>query len=97
MFFGIIYDGILLVGSFQFADYPIEGIMATLTALNPVGLARIFVLLQLNISAMLGHTGAIFKEVFGSGGGLGISIVILLLWAIFPFLISLIKFNKKDL
>lgn len=97
MFFGIIYDGILLVFSFQFADYPIEGIMATLTAVNPVGLSRIFVLLQLNISAMLGHSGAIFKQVFGTGGGLGISITILIIWALFPFLISLIKFNKKDL
>lgn len=97
MFFGIIYDGILVVTSFQFADYPIEGIMATLAAANPIGLSRIFVLLQLNISAMLGHTGAIFKQIFGSGGGLGISITILVLWAIFPFIISLIKFNKKDL
>jgi Cu-processing system permease protein len=97
MFFGIIYDGILLVFSFQFADYPIEGIMASLTAINPIGLSRIFVLLQLNISAMLGQTGAIFKQVFGSGGGLGISITILLIWAVFPFVISLLKFNKKDL
>ena len=97
MFFGIIYDGILLVASFQFADYPIEGIMASLTAVNPVGLSRIFVLLQLNISDMLGHTGAIFKQIFGTGGGLGISITLLLIWAFFPFLISLIKFNKKDL
>ncbi|WP_124642331.1 ABC-2 transporter permease [Amniculibacterium aquaticum] len=97
MFFGIIYDALLLIFSFQFSDYPIEGIMAGLTASNPVGLSRIFVLLQLNISAMLGHTGAIFKQVFGSGGGLGISMAVLILWAVFPFLISLIKFNKKDL
>lgn len=97
MFFGIIYDGILLVFSFQFADYPIEGIMATLTAINPIGLSRIFVLLQLNIAAMLGHSGAIFKQVFGSGGGLITSLVILLIWTIFPFVVSLIKFNKKDL
>lgn len=97
MFFAIIFDGILLVLMFQFADYPIEGIMATLAALNPIGLARIFVLLQLNVSAILGYSGAVFKQIFGTGGGLGISILILLLWAIIPFLISLIKFNKKDL
>lgn len=97
VFFAIIYDGILLVLMFQFADYPIEGIMATLAGLNPVGLARIFVLLQLNISAMLGASGAIFQQVFGSGGGMGISIVVMLIWAIVPFVLSLIKFNKKDL
>ena len=82
---------------FQFADYPIEKIMAVLSALNPVGLSRIFVQLQLDVSAMLGYSGAIFKEIFGTGKGLGISAIILLLWSAFPFLISLIKFNKKDL
>lgn len=97
LFFSIIYDGILLILMFQFADYPIEGIMATLTGLNPVGLSRIFVLLQLNISAMLGYAGAVFAKMFGSGGGMGISMIILFLWASIPFMYSLIKFNKKDL
>ncbi len=97
MFFSIIYDGILLVLMFQFADYPIEGIMATVAGLNPVGLSRIFVLLQLDMSAMLGYSGAIFRQVFGSGGGMGISLVVLLIWALVPFLVSLMKFNKKDL
>ena len=97
MFFSIIYDGILLVMMFQFADYPIEGIMATLAGLNPVGLSRIFVLLQLNISAMLGYSGAVFQQVFGSGGGMGVSMLVLLIWATVPFVLSLIKFNRKDL
>ncbi len=97
MFFSIIYDGILLVLMFQFAEYPIEGIMATLAGLNPVGLSRIFVLLQLDISAMLGYSGAVFQKVFGSGGGMGISMLILMIWATVPFILSLIKFNKKDL
>lgn len=82
---------------FQFADYPIEGIMATLAALNPIGLSRIFVLLQLDIAAMLGYAGAVFKKIFGAGSGMGISLIILVIWAVVPFLWSLIKFNKKDL
>jgi Cu-processing system permease protein len=97
MFFAIIYDGILLVLMFQFADYPIEGIMATVAAVNPIGLSRIFVLLQLDVAAMLGQAGAIFRRVFGSGGGMVISIIILGIWTLFPFLWSLILFNKKDL
>ena len=39
--------------------------MAVLSALNPVGLSRIFVQLQLDVSAMLGYSGAIFKEILG--------------------------------
>ena len=97
MFFAIIYDGILLVLMFQFADYPIEGIMATIAAVNPIGLSRIFVLLQLDVAAMLGQAGAIFRMVFGSGGGMVISMIILAIWTMVPFLWSLIMFNKKDL
>lgn len=97
LFFSIIYDSILLLLMFQFSDYPIEGIMATLAAINPVGLGRIFVLLQLDVAAMLGYAGAIFKQMFGMGGGMGFSIFILVMWAIIPFVLSLIKFNKKDL
>lgn len=97
LFFAIIYDGILLMLMFQFADYPIEGIMATLAALNPIGLSRIFVLLQLDIAAMLGYAGAVFKKIFGAGTGMGISMLILVIWAVVPFLWSLIQFNKKDL
>ena len=97
MFFAIIYDGILLILMFQFADYPIEGIMATIAAINPIGLSRIFVLLQLDVAAMLGQAGAIFRMVFGSGGGMVISIIILAIWTMVPFLWSLIMFNKKDL
>lgn len=97
MFFAIIYDGILLVLMFQFADYPIEGIMATAAAINPIGLSRIFVLLQLDVAAMLGQAGAIFRQVFGAGGGMVISLIILGMWTLVPFLWSLIMFNKKDL
>lgn len=97
MFFAIIYDGVLLVLMFQLADYPVEGLMAMLTAINPISMARIHVLMQLDVSAMLGYTGAVFKQIFGSGGSLGISLVTLLIWAFFPFMISLMKFKKRDL
>ncbi len=97
IFFSLVYDGILLMLMFQLADYPIEGAMAGLTAVNPIDLSRIFVLLQLDVASMLGVTGAIFQKVFGTGGGVGISLLILCIWVVFPFLYSLIKFNKKDL
>ncbi|QCX53818.1 ABC transporter permease subunit [Elizabethkingia sp. JS20170427COW] len=97
MLFSIIYDGILLMLSFQFSDYPIEKYIAFAAALNPIDLSRIFVLLQLDISAMLGYTGAIFQDIFGSVLGMAISVLVLLFWILVPFIISLAKFNKKDL
>lgn len=97
MFFALLFDGIVLFLIFQFADYPIEKIMVGITALNPIDLARILILLHLDISAMMGYTGAIFKNFFGNKVGIIAAFTILLLWVAVPFLISLRKFRKKDL
>lgn len=97
LYFSILFDGLVLFLLFQFSDYPVEKAMLGVTALNPIDLARIVLLLQMDISALMGYTGAIFRDVFGSFSGMLIAIGILLVWAVIPLLISLRKFNKKDL
>ena len=64
LFFALLFDGVILFVLFQFADYPIEKVMVGVTALNPLDLARILILLHLDVSAMMGYTGAIFKDFF---------------------------------
>ena len=71
--------------------------MIGITALSPIDLARIQILLHLDVSAMMGYTGAIFKDFFGTSLGLLISFLLLFLWVIIPFYISLLKFKNKDL
>ena len=97
LYFSLLFDGLVLFLFFQFADYPIEKIVVGLSALSPVDMCRILILLRLDVAAMLGMTGAVFKDNFGSGGGLLLSFGILALWIIIPFIISLKKFRKKDL
>ncbi len=97
LFLTLIYDGLLLFLMFQFSDYPIEKPMAIFSALNPIDLARIMVLLQVDVSALMGYTGAIFKHIFGTSFGLSVSFGLMLLWIMIPFLISLQKFKNKDL
>ncbi len=63
-YFAIIFDGLVLFIIFQFSEYPLEKTSITLTALNPIDLSRILVLLKMDISAMMGYTGAVFKEFF---------------------------------
>jgi Cu-processing system permease protein len=96
-FFTLIYDGIVLFILFQFGDYPMEKPMIALTSLNPVDLARVMMLLKLDISALMGYTGALFNEVFGGNLGMIYALVILVLWATLPLWISLRKFSAKDL
>lgn len=97
LFFALLFDGIVLFLLFQLADYPIEKMMVGITALNPIDLARILILLHLDVSAMMGYTGAIFKDFFGTSLGVVLVFIILSLWIAIPYWVSLVKFKRKDL
>ena len=97
LYFALIFDGLLLFILFQFADYPLEKTMIILSVLNPIDLSRILILLNMDISALMGYTGAIFKDFFGTQVGLITSFVALFVWIIVPTWLSLRKFNRKDL
>jgi len=97
MYFSLLFDGFVLFLLFQFADYPLEKPMILLSALNPIDLGRVLILLQLDISAMMGYTGAIFKDFFGTMQGLSIAFITLIVWIIIPLYFSTRKFIRKDL
>lgn len=96
-YFSLIYDGLLLWVIYSFSDYPLEKLTLTLIAFNPIDLARIIMLLQLDISALMGYTGAFYKNFFGSNLGILFSFSLLMLWVLWPILFALRIFNKKDL
>jgi Cu-processing system permease protein len=93
----LLYDGLMLLIVFQFSDYPLEKPMVALCSLNPVDLARVLVLLKMDISALMGYTGAVFGEFFGSTGGMVYSSLIMLGWILLPLFVALRKFHRKDL
>jgi len=96
-YFSIIFDGLVLFILFQFEDYPMEKPMLVLTALNPIDLSRIFILLKMDVSALMGYTGAIFKDFFGTITGTVIAVSTLILWIAVPCWFSVRSFVKKDL
>lgn len=96
-FFAFVFDGLVLFALYQFADYPLEKPMIIAAMLNPIDLSRIMLLLQTDLSAMLGFTGAIFQKFFGSIGGISLTFFTLLLWIVFPVLFAIRRFIKKDL
>lgn len=97
LFFALIFDAIVLFLLFQFQDYPLENAMVVMSFFNPIDLSRIQILLQMDISALMGYTGAVFHEFFGSTTGIIISFSGLLLWIFIPLMFSLKTFRKKDL
>jgi Cu-processing system permease protein len=97
LYFAIIFDGLVLFLLFQFADYPLEKPMMIISALNPIDLSRIMILLRLDISALMGYTGAVFKDFFGTSTGFFTAMIALILWIMVPLYFSLRIFQKKDL
>lgn len=93
----IIFDGLVLVFLFAFSDYPLEKVLIVITAFNPIDLARILILLQLDIAALMGYTGALYQQFFGSGIGVAFTLSMLMIWFLLPLWLSLRIFKKKDL
>jgi Cu-processing system permease protein len=96
-YFALIYDGLVLLVLFSFSDYPLEKLTLVLSSLNPIDLGRIFLMLQLDISALMGYTGATYKDFFGSNLGLLYTIGIMLVWIVAPLWLAARSFTKKDL
>lgn len=97
LYFSLLFDGLVLFLLFQFADYPLEKPMIAISALNPIDLGRVLIMLQMDVAAMLGYTGAVLKEFFGSTKGIIFAFVVLLFWMAMPLFLSLRKFKSKDL
>lgn len=96
-YFALIYDGLVLLILFAFSDYPMEKFTLLLSALNPIDLGRIFIMLKMDISALMGYTGALYKDFFGSGTGILFTTGIMLCWATLPLLVAIRSFRKKDM
>lgn len=97
LYFSLLFDGFVLFLVFQFSDYPVEKFMVAVSMFNPLDLARIMILLKMDISALMGYTGAIFNDFFGTKWGMLISLSVLILWTVIPIWLSIRKFKTKDL
>ena len=96
LFLAIIYDGIFLMSLILFEDYPLDKLSLIGTMLNPIDLSRTLILLKLDISALLGYTGAVFKQFFGTNYGLTVSFIMMIVWVVIPVLRIVIKSKRKD-
>ena len=96
LFLAIIYDGLFLLSLLIFEEYPLDTYALIGSMVNPIDLSRILILLKLDISVLLGYTGAVFKSFFGTSKGLIIALLILALWIVIPVRLIIWQGNKKD-
>ncbi len=96
-YFYVIYDLVILGVGVYLGDYPLEGPLFVLVLLNPVDLARIVLMLHLEISSLMGFGAAFFQKLLGGTGGILLSLGILGLWSVVPLLAGLSLFRRRDL
>lgn len=96
LFLAVIYDGIFLMLLIVMEDYPLDVFALIATAINPIDLSRILILLKLDISALMGYTGAVFKSFAGTLPGMLVASAMLLLWTVLPILGIIGKSRNKD-
>jgi Cu-processing system permease protein len=96
LFLAVIYDGILLLILVFFERYPLDRFALIMTLFNPVDLSRVLIMLQLDISALMGYTGAVFRKFLGTGTGMAVAFSALALWVVLPVLGFLRLAKRKD-
>lgn len=92
----VVYDALVLMAAVQLADYPIERPMLAALMANPIDLARLVLLQQFDVAALLGYTGAVFQKVFDGGIGLLVAASAVVLWVVTPALVGARLFHRKD-
>jgi Cu-processing system permease protein len=93
----LIYDGMVLLVAMNFSDYPLETPLLILSLANPIDLARVTLLVQSDMAALMGYTGAVFNRFFGTSTGMILAILSLTVWTIGPLAIGLRRFQTKDM
>jgi len=96
LFLAVIYDGAFLIALIYFQEYPLDKFTLIATLFNPIDLSRILILLKLDISALLGYTGAIFRDFFGTLFGSLVSFGVLVIWVVLPLWRMVRQAKRKD-
>ena len=92
----VLYDGFILWFTIAFRDVALEKPLLALTLANPVDLARVLLLLQLDAASLMGATAAVFQRAFTGTAGMAIALLALSLWALIPGILALRAFRRRD-
>ncbi|MDO8501837.1 MAG: ABC transporter permease subunit [Gemmatimonadaceae bacterium] len=91
-----VYDGLLLMAVALLSDHSIERSLLAASLANPIDLVRIALLLQFDVSALMGYTGAVFRHFFSYAGGEAVIAIALSAWVAVPLGWGFVAFNRKD-
>ena len=95
LFLALLYDGALLL-IVALVDQPMEKVLLAASLANPIDLVRVALLMQFDIAALMGHTGAVFSHFFTAGTGAALITIALAAWICVPLAGGFRAFRRKD-
>lgn len=96
LYFVLIHDSIILLCLIALREYPMDLPGGFLGIISPIGLGRVVLLMYNEGSLLLGHTGAVVRELLTSWRGYALAAVVAVIWSVVPFAFSIHQFKKKD-
>jgi Cu-processing system permease protein len=96
LFLAVAWDALVLAGANAFYAWPLERPLLVLMILNPVDLARVVLMLNFDVSALMGYTGAVFEGFFGGSLGLTVALLALGVWLAAPLIAGARAFARRD-
>ncbi len=92
----LIHDGFLLLLLIALKDYPIDILSGWLGAMNPLGLARMILMLSFDGALLLGQVGAIMRNILSGSIIYFISFFIFIFWIAVPIGGATRRMKRKD-
>ena len=92
----VAYDLVVLGVTSVLRGLPLEAILIPALLVNPVDLARVTVTLAVGSGALFGPTSAVLAKRFGSEGGIGLGLAVLVVQTLIPLWIAARIFRRRD-
>lgn len=97
IYLNLIHDGLLLVLLVVFRESPMELAAGIFSSLNPISLSRIVQIMYFDQPLLLGHTGALTRQILTSWKGASLVVVCTVCWIFIPLLSANHYFRRKNL
>lgn len=91
-----LFDGAILVAAAVLGSRAAAGAVLGVIALNPIDLARLVLLSQLDAPALMGYTDAVAQRLIGGASGVVAAASLLAAWCIIPTALGRRAFGRRD-
>ena len=92
----LVYDGALLMLVAMMPEKAMEKSLLAASLANPIDMIRIALLIQFDVSALMGYTGAVFTRFFAGAGGMMVIAAAIIVWIGAPLTAGFFSFERKN-